>query len=388
MPAASPLNLSTTAKNNPMDTKFEDIRPYHESEIPAAMQRIAHSEHLPAMAKFVFPGKSIEEVKELVSNCKTVDDFQAKVMYEFNEQVIKSTIHRFSYSGIEHLDPQKSYLFVSNHRDIVLDSSLLQQALYKNGFRTSEITFGSNLMSSQLLVDIGNSNKMFKVSRGETPREFYKTSLQLSEYIRYTISQKGESVWIAQRNGRTKDGNDATDPGIIKMFCMSATPDLADAIDEIHIVPIAISYQWEPCDLFKTREICLSRDGAKYIKQKDEDYISVLTGIMQPKGDVHVSICKPLVKEELPAASSADFYKNVASLIDRRIHESYKLFATNYIARDLQTDSTEFSSRYSAQEKEQFLQRLQQVLASVDGDKEQIRSVFLGIYANPCKVKR
>ena len=233
-----------------MNPKFDDIRPYFDSEISDAMQRIAESEYFSALAGFVFPDKEVSEIQRMVRGFANTYDFQSQVMAVFNKQVIKQTAKELTCSAFEHLDPKKNYLFVSNHRDIVLDSSFLQFLLYTNGFRTTEITFGSNLMSSQLIIDIGRSNKMFKVMRGESPRDFYKTSKHLSEYIRHAIVDRNESIWIAQRNGRTKDGNDSTDQGIIKMFGMSGGKDIVQSFDELNIVPIAISYQWEPCDFF------------------------------------------------------------------------------------------------------------------------------------------
>ena len=373
-----------------MNTKFDDIRPYIDAEIPAAMQRIADNDYLKPMCDFVFPGKDINEIRKMISGFTTIEDFQIKVMYFVNDQIIKNTINHFSYSGIEYLNPLKKYLFVSNHRDIMLDSSLLQQVFHINGFPTTEITFGSNLMSSQLVIDIGKSNKMFKVARGGNAREFYENSLHLSDYIRYTITEKGESVWIAQRNGRTKDGNDATDQGIIKMLCMSNTQDLVKSVDDLNIVPLAVSYQWEPCDMFKTRELYLSRDGAKYIKQKDEDLISILTGITQQKGKVHFSLCQPLEKEEYIEFANATpnkFYKNIANLIDKRIYNSYKLWSTNYIAHDLRSGTNKYAAFYSNEEKEQFLQRFHQILHQIDGDKTIISAIYLGIYANPVDKK-
>ena len=369
-----------------MSTKFDDIRPYIDAEIPAAMQRIANSEYLKVMCDFVFPGKDVNEIKKMISELTLIDDFQSKVMHLVNDRIIKTTIDHFSYSGLEFLDPKKNYLYVSNHRDIMLDSSLLQSLLLINGFPTSEITFGSNLMSSQLIIDIGKSNKMFKVVRGGNAREFYENSRHLSEYIRYTITEKGASVWIAQRNGRTKDGNDATDQGIIKMFCMSNKHDLVKSIEELNIVPIAVSYQWESCDMFKAKELYQSMGGVKYVKQKDEDFISILTGITQQKGNVHFSLCKPLEKEEyidFANESTNQFYKNIANLIDKRIYENYKLWNTNYIAHDIRSGTNKYATHYTPEEKEQFLQRFNQIMNQVDGDKNIIRSIYLGIYANP-----
>ncbi|MDR3297621.1 MAG: glycosyltransferase [Prevotellaceae bacterium] len=342
------------------------------------MKRIAGSEYLPAMARFVFPNKSVDEVRAIVLGCATTEDFQARVMLHFNEQVIENSIATYSYSGIERLARDRYYLFVSNHRDIVLDASLLSQALYVQGFRSLAITFGSNLMSSQLLIDIGKSNKMFKVVRNDIPREFYKNSLHLSEYIRQLITAKQESVWIAQRNGRTKNGNDATEQGLIKMFCMSGGSDLVQAVDELNVVPVAVSYEWEPCDMLKTKELLHTRNGEKYVKQKDEDFISVLTGITQAKGNAHFAIGEPLRRDELlPLRNGAApnvFYKRVADLLDARIYSIYRLHASNYVAHDLRSSTSKYADKYSSQDKEKFLQRLK---CAAD------EPIFLNIYANP-----
>lgn len=366
--------------------KFDDLRPYYISEIPQAMQRIADSPYLPAMAKFVFPDKEIDEVRSLLLKIQTIDEFQFQVMYYFNQSVINSSIKDFTSSGLEYLNPEENYLFVSNHRDIVLDSALMQYIFYLNGLRTTEITFGSNLMSTQLAIDIGRSNKMFKVVRGGSIRDFYKNSLHLSEYIRYTITEKKESIWIAQRNGRTKNGNDATDQGIIKMFCMSNPKDPVASLHNLHIVPIAISYEIEPCDMLKTKELYLSRDGKEYVKKADEDFHSILTGITQYKGNVQFSVCEPIRHEELRSIAERypnEFHKKVASLIDKRIYKNYKLHSNNYIAHDMRSKKDDYKTFYTAEEKDRFVQRKSQMLNEIDGDKNALDAIFLGIYANP-----
>jgi hypothetical protein len=370
-----------------MNIKFDDIRPYIDAEIPAAMRRIAsEGDYIKAICNFIFPEKDVDEIREMISGFTVIEDFQFKVMYFVNDRIIKTTMNNFTYEGLEHLDPKKKYLFVSNHRDIMLDSSILQQVFHINDFPTTEITFGSNLMSSQLLIDVGKSNKMFKVIRGGNAREFYENSLHLSEYIRYTLTEKGDSIWIAQRNGRTKDGNDATDQGIIKMFCMSCKQDLMKAIEELNIAPVVVSYQLEPCDMLKTKELYQSLGGVKYVKEKDEDFISILTGITQQKGNVHFSLCKPLEKDEYADfvnESPNQFYKNIANLIDKRIYNNYKLWDTNYIAHDIRSGTNKYSTHYLPEEKEQFLQRYHKMLSQIDGDKDIISSIYLGIYANP-----
>ena len=368
-----------------MQSKFDDIRPYITPEIPPAMQRIAASEHFEKMSSYIFPDKEVEDVREMIRHIRTTDEFQLKVMYYVNQQIVHRSMTALSIDGLEQLNPQTNYLFVSNHRDIMLDSSLLQYLLHCNGFRTTEITFGSNLMNTQLVVDIGKANKMFKVIRSSNIREFLKNSLHLSEYLRYTITEKGESIWIAQRNGRTKDGNDATDQGIIKMFCMSKSSDLIRAIDELHIAPLAISYQIESCDILKTRELYLSQNGEKYAKHPCEDLNSILTGIQQPKGHVHLSFCQPVTSEEFEFDHKIpnEFYKNVAALIDERIHSRYKLFNNNYIAHDLRSGKETFSAYYTKEDKEAFIARFHYMLEKIEGDKDMLMSIFLGIYANP-----
>ena len=372
-----------------MQTKFDDIRPYNLSEIPPAMQRIATSEHFELLSNYIFPDRDVEDVRNMVHQIRTTDEFQAKVMYFVNKEIVRRSMTALSYDGLDQLNPQTNYLFVSNHRDIMLDSSLLQYILHFNNFRTTEITFGSNLMNPQLVVDIGKANKMFKVIRSSNIREFLKNSLHLSEYIRHTITEKGESIWIAQRNGRTKNGYDATDQGIIKMFCMSKSSDLLKAIDELHIVPLSISYQIESCDILKTSELYHSQNGEKYIKQPYEDFKSILTGIQQPKGYVHLSFCKPLTSEELEFGHKApnEFYKSVATLIDERIYGSYKLSDNNYIAHDLRSGNDRFSDYYTNEAKEAFVARSRYMLEQIEGDNDVLLSLFLGIYANPVDTK-
>ncbi|MDR1098170.1 MAG: 1-acyl-sn-glycerol-3-phosphate acyltransferase [Tannerella sp.] len=369
-----------------MLNKFDDIRPYSSEEIPAAMQRIAGSKQFEELAKYIFPGRNVEETRQAVRNIRTTGEFQQEVMYHVNRQFIDRSISEFTYDGLDGLDPEKNCLFVSNHRDIMLDSSLLQYLLHVNGFRTTEITFGSNLMDSQLAVDIGKANKMFKVIRSSNSREFIRNSRHLSEYIRHTLTEKGESVWIAQRNGRTKDGNDQTDPGIIKMFCMSRPQDLVESVGELNIVPVAISYEKEPCDILKTREVYLSRRDGKYVKQPGEDMNSILTGIRQPKGHVHISICPPLTGKDLAMdfKNPKEFYKQVAALIDKRIYGGYRLHAGNFIAFDLRTgEDTYFGETYTPDEELDFMIRFGRMLAEIDGDRETLRSIFLDIYATP-----
>jgi hypothetical protein len=369
--------------------KFADIRPYLNVEIPDAMKRIVDNPVFETLSRFNYPDTPMDVVRKMVLKISSADEFQQKVMYPFNKLIIKNSMKQFDYKGIEYISPDKTYLFISNHRDIVLDSSLFQQILLENGIKTTEITFGSNLMRPQFVVDIGKSNKMFKVERDSNIRKFIEKSRILSEYIRYTIMTKEESVWIAQRGGRTKDGFDLTEPGIIKMFCMSDTSDLVRSIDNLNIVPIAVSYQIESCDFLKTRELYLSMNGQKYVKQKDEDLNSIITGMTQQKGEVNVNICKPIHSSELNMENKTpnECFKDVASLIDKRIYENYTLYNYNYVAYDMLAGKERFADYYTEEDKSYFVSRCEEMLKQVDGDKEILTRIFTGIYANPVKNK-
>ncbi len=370
--------------------KFDDIRPYYDEEISNAMNRIADSEFFPLLASYVYPNEDIEKVRKLIRKFNNIKDFQLEVMRCVNEQVIARSITEFTYGGIEHLDSNKRYLFVSNHRDIMLDSCLMQYILYKNGHETTEITFGANLMSNPLVIDIGKSNKMFRVERGGNMKEFYKSSMHLSEYIRYVITEKKQSVWIAQRNGRTKDGNDMTDQGIIKMFGMSKAEDKVEALAELNIIPVSVSYEWESCDILKALELYASRN-MKYIKKPGEDLNSILTGIVQPKGRVHIQFCPQITKEDLIVykdCGSNEFNKHVAALMDERINGNYSLTPNNYIAHDLLLGDNTYIDKYTVEQKNKFIKYMKKLNEYDQCENSILTDIFLRIYSTPVDNKK
>jgi len=377
---------------NPMDeSRFDDIRPYNEAEFREAIQRIVNSNVFALLASFVYPDETVEAVRKRLMGFTTIREFQHDTMLRVNEQVIKRSTKEFTCSGLEHLRPERRYLFVSSHRDIMLDASLLQYHLVVNGFETTEITFGANLMTNPVVVDVGKSNKMFKVERpGGDIKEFYRASMHLSEYIRHTITQKHESVWIAQRNGRTKNGIDSTDQGIIKMFCMSEPHDKIKALADLNIVPIAVSYEWEPCDILKTLELYESQ-YTRYTKKPGEDLNSILTGLIQFKGRVNFEICQPLKESELKQfepLTNNEYHREVAKLIDQRIHAAYRLHPNNYIAHDLLYGSSTYKSMYTDEEYSMFVKRLSQLDRYDTCDIERLKELFISIYANPVNQKR
>ena len=368
-------------------TQFDDIRPYYDEEIPAAMQRIVSSDFFGLLCSYVYPGRNPEDVKKMMLSFRKTTDFQYEVMHCVNEQVIRRSTTGFTCQGMDQIDPNRQYLYVSNHRDIMLDASLLQQALVNSGRDTCEITFGANLMSSPLVIDIGKSNKMFRVERGGNLKDFYLSSKHLSDYIRFVITQKGQSIWIAQRNGRTKDGIDATDQGIIKMFCMSCPEDKIKALSDLHIIPVSVSYEWESCDILKALELYESR-FSKYIKKPGEDLNSILTGIVQPKGRVNMTLCPEITEAELrqfDGCTNNEYHKQVALLLDERINGAYQLYPNNYIAHDLRYGQTLYRDKYTEEQRQAFLAYMERLNKYEITEPDVLKDIFLGIYANPVK---
>ena len=369
-------------------TDFDDIRPFNADEIPAATQRMADSEVIPAIAQYF--GVPAEALRERIRNIKTLKEFQLGLLKEVIETLLKKTTTQFDWSGVENIDKKKPYLFVSNHRDIVLDAMFLQYILTQAGQNTCQITFGSNLMSHPFVIDFGKVNKMFRTERGGSPKEFYNSMMHMSEYMRYVITDVHESVWIAQRNGRTKNGIDATDPAIIKMFGMSRRDDRVISLAELNIVPVAVSYEWESCDKLKTIELYLTKKNGHYEKKPNEDLNSILTGIMQPKSHVHFHICPVVTEADLIALNdcpSGEFYKRVAELMDSRINPHFYLHPNNYIAHDLRSGSDTYAKHYTAEQKATFIKYMDWMNDYPDFDRAELEEIFLGIYANPVDVQ-
>lgn len=364
---------------------FSDIRPYLEDEIIPALNRIAKHPLLTPIISYLFPNKEPEKMRQLISALKSVEDFQDKVMFYAIRKIILDTAGSLSYEGLDKLRDNKKHLFISNHRDILLDSGIIQVILHMNGIQTSEMAVGDNLITDPFIEDIARSNKMIRVERGKNARELYNSSMLLSRYIRQRISTEESSVWIAQRNGRTKDGVDLTEQGLLKMLEMSGKGDFAKDFDQLSIVPVSISYEFEPCDLLKTKELFISR-RKKYIKTPGEDLNSIITGIMQYKGNIHISFCKPVSLQELTTFSRLEKnekFKALAEGIDRAIIESYQLWKNNYIAYDLLFSSDKYTSDYSPSEKNHFLNYLRYKLSDTEGNPKEMEEIFLSIYANP-----
>jgi uncharacterized FlgJ-related protein len=375
---------------------YDDYRPYTDEEVPAAIERIANNVLFSEIVKYASPSKCVNDFIAEFKQIRTVVEFQEKVMSLAIDSIVNKTIDNLTYSGLENMSNDHPCMQISNHRDIVLDSAILELILYRNGLNTSEITFGSNLMRPQIVVDIGKLNKMFKIVRGGSRREFFVNSLNVSEYMRCAITNKHQSTWIAQRNGRTKDGNDRTEVAVLKMFAMSSKLPFVENLAELNITPLAVSYEIEPCDFMKTREIYLTRKHGKYEKQSGEDLLSILHGIKQYKGNMNLTVCKPVSREELlecDALPHKDKFKHLALIIDKKIYEGYKLFKTNYLAHDLRGGKTEFSDKYTTEDKQKFMDYMNDGLNKLvktfqEASLEELQEIFLGIYANPVDVAK
>ena len=372
-------------------SEFESISPYTDEEAAEALTKLAEFPLLSQISQQFFPEESPEFLKNLLRSIKTIDDFQILVMQKFVRWVLEHTAHNFSYDGVSNIDPQKKFLALSNHRDIMLDPAITQLILYTNGIPMTEIAVGDNLITNKTIEYLIRSNRMIKVVRGISARELYLSSQMLSKYIRLNITNNRSSIWLAQRQGRTKNGYDITEQGLLKMLDMSGTSDFQKNFEELNIIPMSISYEYEPCDILKAREVVISRKQ-KYVKAEGEDFNSIVTGIMQQKGNIHLNIGKPLTSEEISEAAKCDKndrYQLIRHAVDLRVIDGYKLWKNNYVAYDLANHSYKYSHLYEPADVEQFVAYMQKQLDTVEPsiNREDLRRIFLDIYANPVYTK-
>ncbi len=361
---------------------FEEIRPYNSSEFAAAWERIRSNEHFHAALSFLFNTEDKSKLEGDFCNIKSTQDFQLKIMHRAIRNILAKSSNGLSHQGFEFLHPNQPCTFIANHRDIFLDSGILQILLVENGFDTSEITFGSNLMLNQFLVDIGKVNKMFTVHRSGNRRELYENSMRLSNYMRHAILDKKQSTWIAQRNGRTKNGCDETQVALLKMLFASKSENFVQSFQELNLVPVCISYELEPCDAFKVQEIYNSQQSA-YVKEPGEDLRSIIAGVVEPKGKIHLEIRKPVQEVLHTIAQSEDPFKALCVYLDQEIHAAYQLFPSNYLAFDLLHCSDNFSQHYTDHDKAFFVDYMERKLDYLKGNAGELKKIFLSIYANP-----
>lgn len=367
--------------------EFEDIRPYRDIEVPQTLQKIIHSDYFSDAVRFAFPDVEPSIIAEKLLPIKTVKEFQIKIMSKMMQNHIQATSSSLTYSGFENLHSQKPHLFIANHRDIVLDSGILQLLLVQHHLDTSAIAIGSNLMKYPF-IDIVRLNKMFQVERSGKSRELLRTLQHTSHFMRYLLTQQNTSIWISQRNGRSKDGNDHTDTAVLKMITAGSDKDFVENLHEMNITPLAISYEYESCDFMRTREIYISKQQ-EYVKTEDEDFESIYQGIIQWKGKIHLSICDSITLEELNScnelAERNDKFRHLSEIIDKKIYKNYRLFGTNYIAYDLLYQTNAHQSFYTKEEQQKFIEYATAGLQKIEGDFQELMNIFLNIYANPVK---
>lgn len=377
-----------------MDNDKYDIAPYSEEEAMQAIDKLSNHPNILLISKYMFHDKPATYLRGLLRSVHSIDEYQNVVMTKAVGWVIENTVGEFSFDGIENVRSiDGKFLALSNHRDIVLDPAFTQYVLFKSGIPMTEIAVGDNLLSSKTVEYLLRSNRMIKVVRGVSARELYLSSQSLSKYIRQTVTSGKSSVWIAQRQGRTKNGYDVTEQGLLKMFDMSGTKSFAENFEELNIIPVSISYEYEPCDIRKARELLISRTQ-KYVKKKNEDLHSIIIGIRQPKGNVHLHFGVPLTHDEIVEAEASgvknDRYLAIRNLVNRRIIDGYHLWKTNYLCYDMLHGCGKYKDCYTPEDVEEFKRYMHHKIedkVEKSLDHEALKEIFLEIYANPVQAK-
>lgn len=370
---------------------FDDIRCFTDSEYLEVAERLAKVDVLMSAIKLYHPELTPEHVRTWLLSCQSIIQFQKEIVSSTILKAIEETIKDISFENFENIEKNKHYVFVSNHRDIVLDSAFINYGLIHNGFDGCEIAIGSNLLEIPWVKDLVRLNRSFVVQRNLPKQEMLAASIKLSSYIQYVLNEKKQSVWIAQREGRAKDGNDKTNPGLLKMFVLSAKTDLFQHLMNMNIMPVSISYEYDPCDAMKLHELMAKANGETYVKKPNEDYVHILTGIQGLKGNVKLSFCTPLNKKILQLSTIQnrnELLKNVAQILDEEIHQHYQLWPNNYISYDLLNNGNMYSAHYTENEKNDFIGYVTKKLKSVElENNEQAYKILLEMYANPLKNK-
>jgi hypothetical protein len=371
---------------------FDDIRPFNDSEVNQYLSLLLEDENFQHILKFLFTDQAkIDQIKFLLSNVHTIKDLQLKFVYQMVEDLIlKKSTDGLTYSGLESLDKNASYLFISNHRDIILDSAIMNYLIVLEGMNTTEIAIGNNLLIEKWIEYAVKLNRAFVVRRNLPARELLMASKKLSEYIRRDITQRNTSVWIAQREGRTKDGNDKTQLALLKMLNLSNTNELADGFKELRIVPLSISYEIEPCGISKVAEL-YKKQTEGFEKTQEDDLKSMGQGLVRPKGRVHFGFGEPIIgqidrfAEEETVAGQIE---KLAEHLDQQIYTNFQLWPNNYIAEDLLLNTKNNTEFYSEAQFSSFTQMLDEAVETISGEADTIRKMFLQMYVNPIVNKR
>jgi len=373
-----------------MEFNFEEIRCYNNEEVHGVLERLCEEKQFMKVLSTVYPLLPKENIKQRLMSYHSNYEFQKEMVCPFLQYLEANMTKGIDLNGLAKIDTSKAYLYISNHRDIILDSAFLCGKFIQRGLDTVEIAIGDNLLIYPWIEDLVRVNKSFIVKRGLSPRNVLESSQRLSAYIAHTISDKNQSIWIAQREGRAKDSNDRTQESLLKMFNMSGAGNFIENMKALNLCPLSISYEYDPCDFLKAKEMQQKRDNPCFKKDPKDDLINMETGVMGYKGKVVYEITGDISKE-LDAIANETSNRNqqialTAELIDRRIHSNYTIFANNKIAFDLLKDAKHFSAEYTQTEKLDFERYLTLQIAKIElenKDHDFLRSKLLEMYANP-----
>ena len=370
-------------------TEFDEIRPYNDEELPQIFEELIADPAFQRAATDAIPNVPFELLAQKIRACKSKLDFQETFCYGILWKIAADHTDGLTLDHTALPDKSKAYTYVSNHRDIILDSGFLSILLIDQGMDTVEIAIGDNLLVYPWIKKLVRVNKSFIVQRALTMRQMLESSARMSRYMHYTINEKKQSIWIAQREGRAKDSNDRTQDSVLKMLAMGGEGDLIDRLIEMNIAPLAISYEYDPCDFLKAQEFQLKRDIEGYKKTTQDDLISMQTGLFGYKGKVHFQTA-PCINDKLEQLDRSlpkqELFSGISACIDRRIHGNYRIYSGNYVAYDWLNNTSEFADHYTSEEKQRFVTYIEQQLGKIkipNKDEDFLRGKLLLMYANP-----
>ena len=374
-----------------MNEEFDEIRPYYDEELPAVFDELLADPAFCQVLGVVMPGVPLEAIAAKMRTCKTKLEFQVNFCYGFLKKVIQETTKGVTLDNEAQAGDTAACTYVSNHRDIVLDSGFLSLMLVEQKKDTVEIAIGDNLLIYPWIKKLVRINKSFIVQRALSMRQMLESSARMSRYMHHAIRDKHQSIWIAQREGRAKDSNDRTQESILKMMAMAGEGDVLSRLKEMNIVPLAISYEYDPCDFLKAKEFQQKRDNPDYKKTTADDLLNMQTGLMGYKGRVHLCTA-PCINAQLDALDASlpkqELFVRVAELVDKGIFANYRLYPNNYVAADLLEGSNNFASHYTVEDRQRFAAYVDGQLARIElpgKDEDFLREKLLLMYANPLR---
>ena len=371
---------------------FDDIRPFFPEEMPAAIEELIKEEYFKKALSYVIP--DVESFLKRLSQVKSNDEFQQNMLFPVLKWLLGIVSDGIDGEGFSYIEQDKGYTYISNHRDILTDALFLAYLLSSKGLKTPEMALGDNLLVYPWMRTLVRVSKGVIVYRNLPLMRTLEEARRLSGYINHTIRDNKNSVWIAQREGRTKDSDDRTQESVLKMLSFEGGGDMRSNILALNIAPVSISYEYDACDYLKAREFQLKRDDAEFKKSPKDDLNSMSVGLMSRKGKINFVIAEPINSkvEALPEnLSKAEFFTAVATIIDESIHQGYVLYPINYAAYDLLKGTDCFAGNYTPEEKQKFSDYVDMQVAKINDlpspDKPFLRSKILEMYSNPLRNK-